>query len=137
VTDSPNVELVRSIFADWERGDYSSTHWAHPEIETVFADGPAPGRWTGLAGMVEGWRDTANAWANYRNEAEEFRELDDRSVLVLSRATARGKRSGLEVGTKGAALFQVRGGKVTRVVRYWDREHALADLGLAPHGDTS
>jgi ketosteroid isomerase-like protein len=27
-----NVEIVRSIFAAWERGDYSSVEWAHPEI---------------------------------------------------------------------------------------------------------
>ena len=38
-----NVEVARSIFAAWERGDYSSTEWAHPEIEYVIADGPEPG----------------------------------------------------------------------------------------------
>ena len=30
---SANVDLVRSIFADWERGEYRSIGWAHPEIE--------------------------------------------------------------------------------------------------------
>ena len=49
---SANLDLVRSIYADWERGDYSSTHWAHPEIETVMADGPAPGRSIGIAGVA-------------------------------------------------------------------------------------
>jgi hypothetical protein len=39
-----NLELVRSIYAAWERGDYTSTEWAHPEIEFGFADGPTPGR---------------------------------------------------------------------------------------------
>jgi len=132
-----NLDLVRSIYAAWERGDYSSTDWAHPEIEFVIADGPDPGTWTGLTGLAQGSRDFLSAWEDARAEADELRELDDEHVLVLVRYSGRGKRSGLDLRPmqpKGTWLFRLRDGKVTRLVRYWDREHAFADLGLAPEG---
>jgi hypothetical protein len=44
---SANVDLVHSIYAAWERGDYGSAEWADPEIEYVVADGPTPGSWRG------------------------------------------------------------------------------------------
>jgi ketosteroid isomerase-like protein len=125
-----NVEVVRSIFAAWERGDFSSPAWAHPEIVLVAADGPEPGSWTGVAAMAEAWYATLRAFEELRCEADEYRALDDERVLVLMHFCGRGKTSGLEVGDiqmKGANLFHVRGGKVTRLVLYWDRERAFAD----------
>jgi ketosteroid isomerase-like protein len=135
-----NLDLVRSIFANWERGDYGWVEWAHPDVEFVTADGPDPGHWTGPAGMARASHDFLSAWEDYRIEAEDYRELDDRRTLVLVRVSARGKTSGLDLGqlrTRGAWLFEVHDGKVTRFVRYFDRERALADLGLAPEmGDS-
>src|SRR5579859_809648 len=130
---SENLDLVRSIYAAWERGDFSSTEWAHPDIEFAVGEGPSPGTWTGLAGMADGSRDFLGAWEDYRMEAEWYRELADGRVLVLDRCRGRGKASRLETGSmrhKGAVLFHTSGGKVTRLVVYYDRDRALADLGL-------
>ena len=133
MTDSANVDIVRSIHADWSRGDFSVIGWAHPEVEFVIADGPSPGRWTRHAEVVSGSRDFLNAWDDFSGEGEEYRALDDKRVLVLVHRSGRGKTSGMDLGqlgSKGASLFEVRDRKVTRIVAYWDRGRALADLGL-------
>ena len=129
---------MRSILARWERGDYTSVEWAHPDIEYVIVGGPVSGAWEGLDGMAVGWRGWLDAWTDYRTEVDEYRQLDDERALVLTHDSGRGKASRLdlgEMGPKAAVLFHVREGKVTRLVIYFDRDRAFADLGLAPEGD--
>ncbi len=138
MTDSPNVELVRSIYADWERGDFSAAEWAREDMEYVHADGLSPDSWEGLPRTAGGLRDFLSAWENYKLAVEEYRELDDDRMIVLVRRTGRGKTSGIELGelqSKGAHLFDLRGGKVARLVVWNDRDRAFADLGLEPGGD--
>ncbi len=57
---SENLDLVRSIYADWERGDFRSIELVDPECEIVSADGAETGR-AGLAGTMEGIREFLSA----------------------------------------------------------------------------
>jgi ketosteroid isomerase-like protein len=137
---SENLDLVRSIYADWERGDFSrvfqtASEWTHPEFELVIADGPLAGSFTGVAEAEASVYGMLGAWEEIRFEVEEYRELDDERVLVLEHRRGRGKGSGVETRTKAAGVVHFRDGKVSRLVMYWEREHALADLGLASEGD--
>ncbi|TMK98478.1 MAG: nuclear transport factor 2 family protein [Actinobacteria bacterium] len=130
---SENLELVRSIYACWERGDFSSIEWAHPDVELVAIGGPDPGSTIGREAVRHAWRDFLGAWQDYRVAGGEYRELERGQILVLNVLGGRGKGSGLEVertDTRGANLFELRDGKVKRLVLYWDRERAFADLGL-------
>jgi len=128
-----NVEIVRSIIAAHERGDYASADWADPEIEYVIADGPDARVFKGQAAMANAWRAVLSAYRDYSSVIEEIREIDDESVLVLGSFKGGGKASGIgapEGVRTGAGLYQVRNGKVIRHVLYFDRDRALADLGL-------
>ena len=132
---SANVELVRSILAEWERADFRSVSWAHPDIEYVVIGGPEPGAWRGLAEMAASVRDFMRAWESYGIEAEDVRALDDDRVLALVRLHGRGKGSGLDIsetGANGAQVWQVRDGQVAALRLYWDRNQALAELGVLP-----
>jgi len=132
---SANLDLVRSIYADWERGDFSRADWADPQIEfDVIGSVETTEPRKGLAGMAQGFRAFLSTWADYRVEADEYRELDGGRVLVLVHATSgRGKTSGVDIRrmrTNGATLHDIRDGKVTRLVIYPYVDRALADLGL-------
>jgi ketosteroid isomerase-like protein len=129
-----NVELVRSISAAHERGDYGSADWAHPDIEYVIVGGLTQGSWKGRAAMARAAGDLFGVWDEHRTVVEEIRPLDGERVLMLGYTTGRGKASGVELDAaqrQVAALYQVRDGKVIRHVVYMDRSEALADLGLA------
>src|SRR5450631_1725650 len=128
-----NVDLVRSIFAACERGDFGSAEWAGPDIEfVVAADGPTADTQRGVTAMGQGFGRFLSAWDRYSVKADEYRELDGGRVHVILHGS--GKASGLELGlmrTTGSTLFHVRGDKVTKLVIYPEGAPSLADLGPA------
>ena len=98
---SENLNLVRSIYADWERGDYfSRADWADPDIEWELVGGPAPESGKGLAGMAEGRREWFSAWEGVSTRVDEYRTLDAERVLVSSGSGADAAReAGLSLRT--------------------------------------
>ncbi len=128
---SDNLNLVHSIYADWERGDFSRSDWADPEIEFVITEGPNPGTWTGLEAMSQRYGEWLREWTDFRAEPEQFIVGEDDWILVLVRNSGRGRTSGYEFEERSVAnLFEFREGTVIRLVLYFDRDRARADLGL-------
>jgi ketosteroid isomerase-like protein len=130
---SENLDLVRSIVVAHARGDYSSSEWAHPDIEYSIVGGLFSGDWKGRAAMARAARELFSMWKDHRSVVDEIRPLDSERVLVLSHVSGRGKKSGIELDatqTRIASLWQVRDGNVIRHVVYMDRADAFADLGL-------
>ena len=131
---SANLDLVRAIYAEWGRGDWTSNWWADPEIETLIDIGFVKDEYKGIEEMARGWGEFLSAWKNLRTVVEEFRELDDGRILVLVRNTGEGKHSGLDVASlagQGANLFEIRGGKVVRLEVFGHRQSGLEAAGLA------
>ena len=127
-----NAELVRSIYAAWGRGDFSSAVWADPEIEFAFVDGPEPGSWSGRSAMAKRYGEWLSGWTDFRAELEELIVIDSTRILALVHNSARGRVSDLKMDQRSVAnLFEINHGRVTRFGLYWDRNRALRDAGLA------
>jgi uncharacterized protein len=128
------VELVKSAFEAWNRGDVA-----------VFMDHLADDVvWLEVSGWLEqeghevhgrerlernfvGLLDT---WESYRLELEEVHDAGERVVVVV-RELARGRSSGLEIDSLWGYLVTVNDRKLARVEAYRDPAAALAaaDLG--------
>ena len=93
--------------------------------------------YTGPAAVEEGWSALLETIDDARPEAQEYRDVDEERVLVLGCLRGREKSTGADVEQLRANLFRIRDGKVVRLIFYWDRGRAFADLGLAPDAGAS
>ncbi len=68
--------------------------------------------------------------AGYHFDVEETRDLGD-TVLLVASHHGRGRASGVEVHGATGYLYELRGGKVSRVEIYPNRATALEAAGLS------
>jgi uncharacterized protein len=128
-----DVELVRSAFEAWNRGDID-------EFVELMAEDIA---WLEVSGRPEGesserfGRDRMrraleslfDAWESYHLEVQRIEDVGDRVVAVV-REVARGRSSGLEVDGRWGYLVTVEDGLIVRIEAYRDAGQALQVAGL-------
>jgi uncharacterized protein len=126
-----NVEIVRRMYDAFHSGDADGAlaHFDPDVVVDASKARPDGGRGQGreqLNVIVAAWMGT---WDEWWEEIEEMRDLGSQ-VLVLSVQRGRGKGSGVEVEARYALLYDVHGGKITRLVMYADQAQALEAAGL-------
>src|ERR1035437_1486561 len=100
---SENLDLVRSIYAAWERGEWGRGDWGSPDIEYEYVGGPEPRGGTGLAGLASTMRDWLGAWDDWRVEGVEVRGIDGGHLFVTGESSGRGKARGAGSGNSTAS----------------------------------
>lgn len=129
-----NVEIVREIYAGWERGDFrAALPVLDPEVtfETFMPDSSENVVVTGLDQLESFTRDWFGQWRGYRVTGVEFRAVGRDKVFVGGRQAAAGIHSGAEVESPGFTVWTFRGEKVVKLVAHYDRAQALLAAGLA------
>ena len=87
------------------------------------------GGYRGRDGIEKYLVDIGDAWEEYRVLAEEFRDLDDR-VIMLGRIGGRGRGSRAWIDSPTRTIFEFLNGKMSRVRTYLDHGEALRAAGL-------
>jgi hypothetical protein len=83
--------------------------------------------------MSRRYSEWLSGWKDFSAAPEEYIVVDEKRILVLVHNRGRGRMSGLALDERSVAnFFEISGGKVIRLILYWNRNHALADLGLGP-----
>ena len=128
-----NVDLIRPIYEDWGRGNWTPRFDVYdPSMEWGWSD-----EFPGLAGVYEDHEDPnprlvawLSGWEHWRAEADEFLEFGDH-VVVLATDHGRGRGSGVEISQEGAHVWELRDGKVVRLESFAARAKALQSVQAA------
>ena len=128
-----DVELVRAFFAAFGRRDFdAAAKLLHPEVEVrpALVGGLEGTVYRGVSGNRQFWADVDATWATFRIEPQQFRDLGGR-VLVLGRAIARARGSGIVLDEASAWIAELRGGAIVRFQSFTSQTDALDAAGLS------
>jgi ketosteroid isomerase-like protein len=127
-----NVEVVRRIFAEWERGNFWTAEDLDADVHFTWVNpilAPRP-ETHGIGELTEGVREFLRAWDGLTATAEQIVEAGE-LVVAMELCRGRGKASGVPTEVRQASVWTLSGGKVTTVVVYADRAEALEAAGLS------
>lgn len=123
-----DVETVRELFADFNRGDFE-TALAKLDPEVDWGEPPdmpdSAGAYRGREGVVSEFGRFMSAWDELSVDLERVEEVRGR-VVVLTRWRGRSKHTGIEVDQHVAQVYELRDGRVVRVRQFRTLDEARA-----------
>jgi ketosteroid isomerase-like protein len=127
-----NVEIVRRIYAEFERGKFWLPDLFDPSIQIDWSDAmfARSAESKGFEELTGHMRELFDAWERVTATAERIIDAGDQ-VVVVAVWRARGKASGVEVETRQGLVWTIHSGKATSVVTYDDPAQALEAVGLS------
>jgi ketosteroid isomerase-like protein len=129
-----NVEIVRSVYAEWEQGNLAAAvELFDPGIvfESFMPDSSERIVSRGHHEIESFMRDFLVETRDYRMKGEIFREAGKDKVFVEGRQATIGRRSGVAIDGPAFWVWMFRNGKVVRLIFETDRRKALEAAGLS------
>ena len=127
-----SVEVVRRAIAAYNRRDFEALRAInHTDVEVDWSAsrGLDAGIYTGISEVLGFFRNFFDTLDHVEVEPERFVECGD-LVIVPNVAHIRG-RDGIEAIARSALVFEVHGGRITRLCLYQETHEALAAVGLS------
>jgi len=129
-----NVEIVRTAFAAFDRGDIDGVLRLCDEdiVITQPADLPGfPHEQHGHRGVVEAIALWPEQWDDYQIETLKIAAAPGGKVFATTRTRGRGKQSGVEVQMEFSFVFTVRDAKISEWQLFIREDQALEAAGLS------
>ena len=129
-----NVELVRDLYSQWERGNFWSAEMYAPDVEWHWSSAARALRggsasYKGLDEIGAAMREWVREWGWWSITAEKLIDAGD-CVVVLTTLHARLKDGRGEVHDHGADVITLREGRIVRMEIFDTPDEALEAAGL-------
>jgi len=128
-----NVEIVRRVMRCFADGDMEAALAdIHPQATLDWSNSNAPdsGVYTGHTAWRAFMRARDEALGERRFDSVELLTPADDTVVLIGRVQERGRASGIEVESRGAAVWTLREGKIVRFKIYQSSDDALEAVGV-------
>jgi ketosteroid isomerase-like protein len=126
------VDTIRRLYQTYNDGDYATAFaLLHPEAEMHQAvEIPDSGVYRGREAFASGLARWTDEWETFRFEPQEMRGAPGGEVLAHIKLVGTAKRTGIPIDREVWHAWTVRDGLGFRCRVFFDRDAALAAVGL-------
>jgi ketosteroid isomerase-like protein len=127
-----NVEVVKRIMDEWDRGEISEMNLRlhyHPDVEFLPLRSATEAAYRGIAGIERFIADTQEVFEKFELHYE-LVDLGER-VLAAGEIHVRARGSGIEMDIASGGVFEFRDGRIVRWEDFGSKDKALEAVGLA------